>query len=85
MTLKVRTESGRPIAEWVMNNHASLNVLYIIWGQKIWNPSRDALKGWNEWRAMEDRYSITANHWYVSPVVSPFAFWCVRLPIANKR
>ncbi|KAI4152774.1 MAG: hypothetical protein LQ341_000639 [Variospora aurantia] len=59
----VRTESGRPIAEWVMNNHASLNVLYIIWGQKIWNPSRDALKGWNEWRAMEDRYSITANHW----------------------
>lgn len=63
-----------------MNNHASLNVLYIIWGQKIWNPSRDARKAWNEWRGMEDRGSITANHWYVvlSSLRSPFGvFACL--------
>ncbi|KAL8941041.1 MAG: hypothetical protein Q9216_002488, partial [Gyalolechia sp. 2 TL-2023] len=59
----VRTEAGRPIAEWVMNNRASLNLKYVIWGQKIWNPSRDAVGPWSGWRGMEDRGSITANHW----------------------
>ncbi|KAJ9641367.1 hypothetical protein H2199_005337 [Coniosporium tulheliwenetii] len=60
---KVRTESGAPIAEWVMNNRASLGLKYVIWGQKIWNPSQDAVKPWSQWRGMEDRGSITANHW----------------------
>ncbi|EON66226.1 hypothetical protein W97_05619 [Coniosporium apollinis CBS 100218] len=59
----VRTESGAPIAEWVMNNRASLGLKYVIWGQKIWNPSQDAVKPWSQWRGMEDRGSITANHW----------------------
>ncbi|KAI4184278.1 MAG: hypothetical protein L6R41_004849 [Letrouitia leprolyta] len=58
----VRTDSGRPIAEWVMNNRASLNLKYVIWGQKIWNPSRDSVGPWTGWRGMEDRGSITANH-----------------------
>lgn len=61
--VQVRTESGRPIAEWVMNNRASLNLKYVIWGQKIWSPSRDAVGPWSGWRGMEDRGSITANHW----------------------
>ncbi|KAL8915811.1 MAG: hypothetical protein Q9208_008832 [Pyrenodesmia sp. 3 TL-2023] len=60
---KVRTESGRPIAEWVMNNRGTLNLKYVIWGQKIWSPSRDAVGPWSGWRGMEDRGSITANHW----------------------
>lgn len=59
----VRTTIGQPIAEWVMNNRASLGLKYVIWGQKIWSPSQDAVKPWSQWRAMEDRGSITANHW----------------------
>jgi hypothetical protein len=59
----VRTTIGEPIAEWVMNNRASLGLKYVIWGQKIWNPSLDSVKPWSQWRAMEDRGSITANHW----------------------
>ena len=27
-----RSPIGRTIAEWVMNNHASLSVKYVIWG-----------------------------------------------------
>ncbi|KAK2871555.1 60S ribosomal protein L8B [Arthroderma sp. PD_2] len=54
---------GRSIAEWVMNNRKSLNLKYVIWGQKIWNPSRDAVAPWSKWRQMEDRGSITQNHW----------------------
>ncbi|KAL9026336.1 MAG: hypothetical protein Q9196_004986, partial [Gyalolechia fulgens] len=58
----VRTDSGRPIAEWVMNNRGTLNLKYVIWGQRIWNPSSDGVKPWSSWRLMEDRGSITANH-----------------------
>ncbi|KAF9463386.1 hypothetical protein BDZ94DRAFT_1361383 [Collybia nuda] len=57
------TTSGRQIAEWVMNNRAALNLKYVIWGQRIWNPDVDAVKSWNSWRAMEDRGDITQNHW----------------------
>ena len=48
-----------------MENHESLNVMYIIWGQKIWNPSAgEEPTAWENWRDMEDRGSVTANHWY---------------------
>ncbi|RYP02140.1 hypothetical protein DL764_005935 [Monosporascus ibericus] len=57
------TMSGREIAEWVMNRASAQNVKYIIWGQKIWNPSRDGVSPWTSWRTMEDRNSITQNHW----------------------
>ncbi|KAH7324925.1 hypothetical protein B0I35DRAFT_476127 [Stachybotrys elegans] len=57
------TLSGREIAEWVMRNRASLNVRYIIWGQKIWNPSQDSVRSWDTWRTMEDRGDLTQNHW----------------------
>ncbi|KAJ3413933.1 hypothetical protein HDV05_007301 [Chytridiales sp. JEL 0842] len=50
-------------AEYVMNNHAALQVKYVIYGQRIWNPSRDAVKPWNQWRLMEDRGDDTQNHW----------------------
>ncbi|KAK4150199.1 peptidase M24, structural domain-containing protein [Chaetomidium leptoderma] len=58
----VPTMSGRQIAEWVMNNRGTLNLKYVIWGQKIWNPSVDGVKAWTSWRDMEDRKSITQNH-----------------------
>ncbi|KAF2752205.1 D-alanyl-D-alanine carboxypeptidase [Sporormia fimetaria CBS 119925] len=54
---------GKAIAEWIMNNQASLKVKYIIWGQRIWNPSQDAVKAWSSWRTMEDRGNVRENHW----------------------
>lgn len=59
----VPTMSGREIAEWVMNNRSTLNLKYVIWGQKIWNPSVDSVKSWTSWRTMEDRGDFTQNHW----------------------
>ncbi|GME35526.1 uncharacterized protein LTHEOB_3309 [Neofusicoccum parvum] len=60
---KVKTDAGKAIAEWVMNHRKSLDLKYVIWGQRIWNPSRDGVKPWGQWRKMEDRGSVTANHW----------------------
>jgi hypothetical protein len=51
------------MAEWMMNNRGSLKLKYVIWGQRIWNPSQDAVKPWSSWRVMEDRGSVTQNHW----------------------
>jgi hypothetical protein len=54
--------SGREIAEWVMKNHAALNVKYVIWGQRIWEtPEKE--QAWTSWKVMDDRKSITENHW----------------------
>ncbi|KAF4534501.1 uncharacterized protein LTHEOB_3309 [Lasiodiplodia theobromae] len=60
---KVKTDQGKSIAEWAMRNHGSLKLTYVIFGQRIWNPSRDAVGPWSGWRKMEDRGSVTANHW----------------------
>lgn len=51
------------IAEWAMNHSAELNMYYVIYGQRIWNSGRDAVGAWAGWRTMEDRASITQNHW----------------------
>ncbi|KAK5657546.1 hypothetical protein OQA88_3119 [Cercophora sp. LCS_1] len=59
----VPTISGRQLAEWVMNNRATLNLKYVIWGQRIWSPTVDSVGAWTTWRSMEDRGSITDNHW----------------------
>ncbi|MCJ1428366.1 hypothetical protein MMC29_006275 [Sticta canariensis] len=59
----VRTTAGEPIAEWVMNNRAALRLKYVIWGQRIWDVREDKVKPWSQWKRMEDRGSITANHW----------------------
>ncbi|EZF35491.1 D-alanyl-d-alanine carboxypeptidase [Trichophyton interdigitale] len=63
-----RDAFGRSMAEWVMNNRKALNLKYVIWGQKIWNPSRDKVAPWTSWRQMEDRGSITQNHCWNIPV-----------------
>ncbi|KAI9783677.1 MAG: hypothetical protein M1839_003525 [Geoglossum umbratile] len=60
----LRSPNGQPLAEWVMNNHAALQVTYVIWGQKIWDIAREGSpKPWAQWRQMEDRGDSTANHW----------------------
>lgn len=64
--IQVRTESGEAIAEWVMNHRTELGLKYVIWGQRIWDIRNDQLKPWVQWDHMEDRGSITANHWFVS-------------------
>lgn len=62
MQVRDRDAEGRKVAEWCMKNRKAINLKYVIWGQKIWSPSRDSEKPWTQWRKMEDRGSITANH-----------------------
>ncbi|WP_051713251.1 hypothetical protein [Spirillospora albida] len=50
---------GREIAEWITDNADRLGVKYVIYDQKIWNPSRAA----EGWRPMENRGSVTQNHY----------------------
>ncbi|KAJ4257501.1 hypothetical protein NW762_008625 [Fusarium torreyae] len=58
------TLSGKEIAEWCMKNRNTLNLKYVIWGQKIWTTSVDKTeKNWENWRTMEDRGDLTQNHW----------------------
>lgn len=58
------SEAGKEISEWAMENADRLGIKYIIWGQRIWNPSRDGgPKPWEQWRRMSDRGSVTENHW----------------------
>ncbi|MBE3046089.1 hypothetical protein IMZ48_26830 [Candidatus Bathyarchaeota archaeon] len=56
------------MAEWVMKNGDALNLKYVIWGQRIWNPSQDKQGDWTSWRGMEDRGDVTQNHWYVESI-----------------
>ncbi|RSL48066.1 hypothetical protein CEP54_013079 [Fusarium duplospermum] len=58
------TLSGKEIAEWCMRNRNTLNLKYVIWGQKIWTTSVDKTnKNWESWRTMDDRGDLTQNHW----------------------
>ncbi|KAG8997280.1 hypothetical protein FRB94_001074 [Tulasnella sp. JGI-2019a] len=59
----IPTTSGKEIAEWVMHHSGPLHVKYVIWGQRIWQPSVDSVKPWTSWKPMEDRGDVTQNHW----------------------
>lgn len=48
---------GDSVAQYLQRNAEALGVTYLIWRQRIWNTG-DA-----SWRQMEDRGSITANHY----------------------
>lgn len=50
---------GDAIAAWAVANAKELGIHYVIWKQRIWNIER-AGEGW---RPMENRGSITQNHW----------------------
>jgi LysM repeat protein len=59
----IRTQVGNEIAAWFVKHSDRLNVSYVIWRQRIWNPSRDpAGASWDNWRRMEDRGDPTQNH-----------------------
>ncbi len=55
---------GLPIAEWLVQNSTAMRIKYVIWAQRIFNCGRDGrgFKSWSQWRVMEDRGSITQNH-----------------------
>ena len=51
-------ELGYEIANWSKKNAKSLNVLYVVWRQHIWNTQRDR----EGWRFMADRGDDSSNH-----------------------
>ncbi len=50
---------GQSIADYVQANYSELGVSEILWSQQIWTVQR-ASEGW---RPLEDRGSVTANHY----------------------
>ncbi|ASU85366.1 hypothetical protein CDO52_23500 [Nocardiopsis gilva YIM 90087] len=52
-------QKGQQIAEYAKNNAGRLGVKYVIWEQKIWD-SRNPGAGW---KPMNDRGSVTQNHY----------------------
>lgn len=51
-------DHGWDIAHWAQDNAERLGIMYIIYRQQIW----DVRRGSEGWRDMEDRGSITENH-----------------------
>lgn len=59
MSTGSQEELGDTIAEYALTNAEDLGVMYVIWKQRIWNVQL----GNTDWRTMEDRGSITENHY----------------------
>lgn len=53
--IMITGSTGDRIAEYLIQNQSALNVKYIIWEQRIWQPG-------SGWSSMEDRGSPTDNH-----------------------
>lgn len=53
----VSSELGDQIAQEAINNMGSSNISYVIWKQRIYGPWTNG-----QWQPMEDRGSITQNH-----------------------
>jgi hypothetical protein len=49
---------GDRVAQYVIDNAGRLGLMYVIWRQRIWDTRSSG-----GWRSMEDRGSITANHY----------------------
>jgi hypothetical protein len=43
---------GRAMAEWVAANAEELDVLYVIWFNKSWDPG-DGYRPWSEWQTYD--------------------------------
>jgi uncharacterized protein YraI len=56
--IMVSGDRGMQVAEFVRKYYAELGVNYVIYQQHIWSVQRSS----EGWRAMENRGSITANH-----------------------
>lgn len=57
--IMVSGDRGWQVAEFVQKYYAELGVNYVIYSQRIWSVDRSG----EGWRAMEDRGSVTANHY----------------------
>ena len=57
--IMVSGSRGWEVAEFVRANYAELGVNYVMYSQKIWSVDRSS----EGWRYVEDRGSITANHY----------------------
>ncbi|MDK8435005.1 MAG: ligand-binding protein SH3 [Brevibacterium sp.] len=53
--IMITGSTGDRISDYLIKNHKSLNVKYVIWKQRIWMPG-------SGWKGMSDRGSTTANH-----------------------
>lgn len=54
---------GAAVAQYVIDNYASLGVSYIIWEQQFYSTQNNIYGAANTWGAMPDRGSATANHY----------------------
>jgi hypothetical protein len=59
MPVAANIQLGYDIAAWAQANASRLGIMYIIYRQRIW----DVRMGSASWVPMEDRGSITANHY----------------------
>ncbi|WP_148614865.1 hypothetical protein [Nocardioides rubriscoriae] len=57
--IMVSGSEGQAVADFVRKYYAELGVNYVIFSQHIWSVDRSS----EGWRAMEDRGSVTANHY----------------------
>lgn len=59
MDIMVAGDRGWQVAEFLREYYGEFGVNYVIHAQRIWSVERSA----EGWRAMEDRGSVTANHY----------------------
>ncbi len=57
--IMVSGSEGQAVADFVRKYYAELGVNYVIYAQQIWSVDRSG----EGWRGMEDRGSVTANHY----------------------
>lgn len=61
--VEVGSDLGDEIAQYAIDNIASANISYIIWEQAFYSPYPTYYGPANTWNPMEDRGSITENHY----------------------
>jgi hypothetical protein len=59
LDIMVTGSTGDQIAQFVQSNSGALGVSEVIWSQRIWTVERSS----EGWRWLEDRGSVTANHY----------------------
>jgi hypothetical protein len=59
LDIMVTGSTGDQIAQFVQANSGALGVSEVIWSQRIWTVERSS----EGWRWLEDRGSVTANHY----------------------
>lgn len=57
--IMVSGDRGWQVAEFLQENYQALGINYVIYSRQIWQPG----SSYTGWQGMEDRGSITANHY----------------------